>query len=73
MRKQEKLDQGLADLAANLEKAGKDGDEEVIYRDHDRALEMYDKLASLIREYVEMGKDTEKDEKGHTVLEFSPQ
>lgn len=63
----------LADLAANLEKAGKDGDEEVIYRDHDRALEMYDKLASLIREYVEMGKDTEKDEKGHTVLEFSPQ
>ena len=62
----------LADLAAGLEKAGGEGDEEVIYRDHGKTIGMYDKLTATIREYVEMGEDLKKDKNGHTVLEFSP-
>lgn len=64
---------GLADMAAELEKAADNGDEETILRDHDRAIEMYDRLVSLIKDNMETGAPVVPDKNGHRILEFSPQ
>ena len=62
----------LADLAAGLEKAADNGDEETILRDHDKTMELYDKLVGLIRANIETGAPVVPDKNGHRILEFSP-
>ncbi len=62
----------LSGLAAGLEKAAAAGDESVIYRDHDRTMELYDAITAVIKENIELAPPVVADEKGHRVLEFAP-
>ncbi len=62
----------LADLAAGLEAAAKEGNTEVIRRDHEKTLEMYSELVRIIRENIE---DKEEDDfsDDDEIMEFLPE
>ncbi len=62
----------LSELAAGLEKASKARDEGIIYRDHDRTMELYDSLTAVIKENIDLGSPVTTNEKGYKVLEFAP-
>ena len=63
----------LSNLAAGLEKAADAEDENTIYRDHDKAMELYDSLVEVIKKHVDTGPAEAVSKPGYRVLEFSPQ
>ena len=64
----------LSDIAAGLESAANDKDEKVIERDHQKALDMYDKVALAIKDAMGISDEsaTEKIDDGD-ILEFAPE
>ncbi len=62
----------LSELAAGLEKAADREDEAVIFRDHDRAIELYDKLVSVIKDNITIVSAVHTEKNGHRIMEFSP-
>ncbi len=71
---------GLSEIAAGLEKAAGDKNETVIFRDHPKAMAMYDMIAAAIKENTgasasgrrEASATVSKSESGFEILEFSP-
>ena len=64
----------LSDIAAGLESAANDKDEKIIERDHQKALDMYDKVALAIKDAMGISDEsaTEKIDDGD-ILEFAPE
>ena len=61
----------LSELAASLETAAGDGDEDTIIRDHQTVMELYGSVVSAVTENMELSEET-ADLGDGDILEFAP-